>query len=955
MAMTQPIQVVWLSLHEPEISHQSYWDQAMLRSAMDGAMWHTPGLPVFEHHDHFEDLPDQAGGCVVVVPARWHCDDVQRINRYMSKLGYVLVILTGDEESAFPWRELQHPKMRVWAQTPRADRHEGIDRVFGDGWPPRCRQLLATMGDEAARRELTWSFAGQINNPDREQCHSVLQARLEERHDGALKTTRVFGSGLPYDEYLRLLASSKVVPCPSGSFSPDSFRVFEALEAGCIPIVPAVAPNGGSGYWPFLLGDHPLPVINDWTQFDEICDGLVGDWPRTANRVFSWWQQHKRDFAAALVADVYTLAGRVESRGGLVDQITVLVPTSPIPSHPDTAIIDETVASIRERLPDSEIIIMVDGVRGEQEHRRKDYDEYTRRLLWKANHEWRNVVPVVFDEHLHQAAMTRHCLDMVRTPTLLFVEHDTPLCGPDLPWWQMVAALDGGQVNLIRLHHEASVLEPHRHLMLDTEPRVIAGVPLLRTVQYSQRPHLATVGFYRRIIGDYFGPDARTMIEDVMHGVIHSHWLDFNEKGWRKFRLAMYAPDGVIKRSTHTDGRGEDPKYGMTFDYPDAEPIGAPRSSRRKQPEPAPDVVWHESTPVIVEQATTRVGVFGARADRRGLATQTTEVCRHLHPAAVLGIDMGDLSPYHNDWADYDPATLTVVEREKLTPELVEDWIRSNRLNVIWGAETFYVEWFTAVAKACGARTVLAPNPEFFSHVAAWEPRPDVLAAATRWRIGEMPGAIVLPQPVDRERLPFRQRTKADTFLFVLGHHATRDRQGIRVLWDALARVTEPIRVIVRSQRDVNPPHQYPSHIDLDIRVADEPDYAVLYAEGDVFLHPRRYGGLSLPLLEAMSVGMVPLATDASPQKSWLPPEMLLACTSDRVWRSLVGELALHDVMPAVMAQRINELARDPGEMARLSLVADSIAEQFSWTALEPQWRTLFDSLAASGVATVAP
>lgn len=934
--MTAPIQVVWLSLHEPEISHRDYWDQSVLRSAMDGEMWHTPGLPLFEHHDHFEDLPDSAGGCVLVVPARWHYEDVQRINRYMSKLGWVLVILTGDEESAFEWRRLQHPKMRVWAQTPRADRHDGIDRVFGDGWPPRCPELLATMGEEAFRRELVWSFAGQINNPDREECHAVLQARLQQRHDGVLKTTRAFGSGLDYEQYLRLVASSKIVPCPAGCFSPDSFRVFEALEAGCVPVVPAVAPNGGAGYWPFLLGDHPLPVVNGWDGFDEVCDRLLAEWPANANRVFSWWQQQKREFAAGLAADVNQLAGRVESRGGMVDEITVLVPTSPIPSHPDLGIIDETIQSIRDRLPDSEIIVMVDGVRPEQEHRRKDYAEYTRRLLWKSNHEWRNVVPVVFDEHLHQAAMTRECLKMVRTEAILFVEHDTPLFGAELPWGPMLQALNTGQINLIRLHHEVNVLEPHKHLMLDETPRLIMGCPLLRTVQYSQRPHLARTDFYRRIIADYFGPDARTMIEDVMHGIVHSHWLDHNEKGWRRFRLAMFAPEGDIKRSTHTDGRGEDPKYGMTFDYGmDRAPIGAPRPTRQK-----PEIV-----PRTVRRGQLRLGVLG-RADRRGLAIQSTEVCRHLNPVAVLGVDMGELSPYQNDWADYDPATLTVVPREKLTPELVEEWILSNQVNVVWSAETFYVEWFTMVARSCGARTVLAPNPEFFSHVEAWQPQPDMLAAATRWRIGEMPGAVVLPHPVDRERLPFRQRTKAETFLFVLGHHAARDRQGIRVLWDALSQVHEPVRVIVRAQQPVYPPREYPSHIELDVRCEDVPRYQDVYAEGDVFLHPRRYGGLSLPLVEAMSTGMIPLVSDASPQRGWLPPEMLLPCDADRVFHSLVGEIPMHDVNPTVMAMRINELARQPDEVARLSLMADRIAETFSWETLRSEWERLFTSLA---------
>ena len=56
--------------------------------------------------------------------------------------------------------------------------------------------------------------------------------------------------------------------------------------------------------------------------------------------------------------------------------ITVIIPTSVIRSHPSTAIIDETINNIRYHLPDSEIILQIDGIRDEQLHRKKEYDEY---------------------------------------------------------------------------------------------------------------------------------------------------------------------------------------------------------------------------------------------------------------------------------------------------------------------------------------------------------------------------------------------------------------------------------------------------------------------------------------------------------------------------------------------------------------------------------------------------
>lgn len=240
--------------------------------------------------------------------------------------------------------------------------------------------------------------------------------------------------------------------------------------------------------------------------------------------------------------------------------ITVLVPTSPIPSHPDTRIIDETIASIRAHIG-SEIIIMIDGVRPEQEHFRKNYQEYIRRVLWKCNNEWENVTPLLFEEHTHQANMTRKALLYVKSPLILFVEHDTPIT-PDreIPFPKFVDALTSGKANLIRLHHEALVLDVHRHLMI--------GEPednLWATFQWSQRPHLATTEFYQRILADYFPPEARTMIEDNMYGKLEEAYRNRGRAGWNEFKVWIYTPEGDIKRSYHLDGREGLPKWEETF------------------------------------------------------------------------------------------------------------------------------------------------------------------------------------------------------------------------------------------------------------------------------------------------------------------------------------------------------------------------------------------------------
>lgn len=232
-----------------------------------------------------------------------------------------------------------------------------------------------------------------------------------------------------------------------------------------------------------------------------------------------------------------------------IKDITVVIPTSVIPSHPSTDIIEETINTIRVHLPDNEIIIQVDGLRDERLDWKDRYDEFKNRLLWKSLHEWTNVLPIIFDEHLHQTDMMRRTINLIKTPALLYVESDTPLT-PDLPidWQSCLDMLDSQKAYTIRFHFESVIPEPHLHLMLDEEDG------FLKTLQWSQRPHLSLVSYYRSVVLP--NVPEKTFIEDTFHGYVQ-------DRAWDKSRLWIYYPNegNNIKRSYHLDGRAGTRKF----------------------------------------------------------------------------------------------------------------------------------------------------------------------------------------------------------------------------------------------------------------------------------------------------------------------------------------------------------------------------------------------------------
>lgn len=236
--------------------------------------------------------------------------------------------------------------------------------------------------------------------------------------------------------------------------------------------------------------------------------------------------------------------------------ITAVVPISPIKQHPNTSIVEETINSIRYHHPTAEIMLLFDGVRAEQEHRRRDYERAIQRILWLADKRWRNCYPTIFDGHRHQVGMMRHILGEIRTPLLLFVEQDTPIVVDEpINWDAITKYILDGQSNMVRLHHEATILEAHQHLMhgIDGE--------FALTSQYSARPHIASVAFYERLL-THFSPQAKCFLEDNLYGVISTAYERHGMLGWDQHRLHIWHPDtGNIKRSVHLDGRAGESKY----------------------------------------------------------------------------------------------------------------------------------------------------------------------------------------------------------------------------------------------------------------------------------------------------------------------------------------------------------------------------------------------------------
>lgn len=304
-----------------------------------------------------------------------------------------------------------------------------------------------------------------------------------------------------------------------------------------------------------------------------------------------------------------------------------------------------------------------------------------------------------------------------------------------------------------------------------------------------------------------------------------------------------------------------------------------------------------------------RIGAL-VRTEQRGLGIQSRAFAHHMG-AEVLVIDIPNASahvcpPDHS----YRPAAprARVASGWRLPELLVRAWLEG--LDAVWSAETFYDDRLSEWAREAGAVTALHANPEFVTpsrqHYGLGNP--DLWWSATPWRLDAMPnGTQVVPWPVElpdgeKERHEGRAR-----FLHIAGREAMGDRNGTQALLAALPLLTEPCHVTITSQDGERSLPPLPDHVTVD-SLGPLEDLAYLYATHDVLVMPRRYGGLCLPVGEAMAQGLAVLMPDVDPNQDAWPVDAFPADPGTYI-DAPCGRLQIAAIEPYTLAEAMDRHA----------------------------------------------
>ena len=135
-------------------------------------------------------------------------------------------------------------------------------------------------------RKYKWSFVG---TPHKSSRHDLLFQFSDIKPFFCHKTQKFDKKIISTDEMSDVLSSTEFVPCPTGFHHPDSYRLYEALECGCIPIVENVY-----DYYDRLFPDNPFIKINKWAEAKYILKGWNNDQIKQKKEECKiWWNEYK--------------------------------------------------------------------------------------------------------------------------------------------------------------------------------------------------------------------------------------------------------------------------------------------------------------------------------------------------------------------------------------------------------------------------------------------------------------------------------------------------------------------------------------------------------------------------------------------------------------------------------------------------------------------------------------
>lgn len=345
-----------------------------------------------------------------------------------------------------------------------------------------------------------------------------------------------------------------------------------------------------------------------------------------------------------------------------------------------------------------------------------------------------------------------------------------------------------------------------------------------------------------------------------------------------------------------------------------------------------------------------RLGII-ARSDLTGLGNQSRNWVRLLNPHKIIRIDSTPFNgnEQHPEW--YEGYKNKYVVNGFITHAEIDQVLHD--IDVLLTFEIPYNYNLISTARQKGVKTIIQNNWEFTDYLQRPElPLPDLLVNHSYWGLETQKLLFPLiteycPTPifVDDYNGILDQNLNRDSkkrFLHVAGRNAYLGRNGTQDLLEAVKLIPQDVEfeLVIKAQTAefgyINDPR-------VKIDRSSPLDEKELYRDFDAMILPRRYGGASLPMTEALASGLPVIMTDISPNDKVLPREWLVPSEQKDAFMARTT-ISVYSADHASLAHTIIDFSRT--NLYEQKLLAREIAlREYSDDVVREKWALLMKKL----------
>tara|TARA_R100000093_G_scaffold70763_4_gene44689 strand:+ start:165 stop:1178 length:1014 start_codon:yes stop_codon:yes gene_type:complete len=330
-----------------------------------------------------------------------------------------------------------------------------------------------------------------------------------------------------------------------------------------------------------------------------------------------------------------------------------------------------------------------------------------------------------------------------------------------------------------------------------------------------------------------------------------------------------------------------------------------------------------------------RIGII-ARYDNSGLGTMCWEYTRHLKPAKVLLVANGVYQTFPERYDEFE--TKRVEPRAPFGGD-IKEWITDD-IDVLLTIETFY-DW--SVIKLCrekGVKTAMITMAELLPEKIPLHPDLFICPSKLDMEMTPKHQKVLLPPPFNLEKLKWKKRSTARTFVHTASHGGISGRKGTHFVLEAMKHVKSDIKLIIYSWRAFacDDPR-------VEVRVQNFKNYWQCWQEGDVLIYPQDFNGICLPICEAMCSGMAVITTNIFPFNEYMHPDLMFepdGFTEVRV-NPMLRPVQGAKINAEAIAGKIEMIANK--DIGKYSEFGKKWAEKNSWGVLLPQYVKVLEEL----------